>query len=98
MHVDGILREGSKYRSLLIFLDGNGELSYINDSGQIVYKDMKKYSIVLFNDAKPHAFISKNGTICRANCRTGNRIWNIETRECGVWETVETANSELEAF
>lgn len=66
MHVDGTLREGSKYRSLLIFLDGNGELSYINDSGQIVYKDMKKYSIVLFNDAKPHAFISKNGTICRA--------------------------------
>lgn len=66
MHIDGTLREGSKYRSLLIFLDGEGELSYINDSGQIVYKDMKKYSIVLFNDAKPHAFISKNGTICRA--------------------------------
>ncbi len=24
--------------------------------------------------------------------------WNIETRECGVWETVETADSELEAL
>lgn len=32
------------------------------------------------------------------NCRVGNRTWNIETRECGVWETVETANSELEAL
>ena len=30
----------------------------------------------------------------------GNRnpVWNIETRECGVWETVETADSELRAF
>jgi hypothetical protein len=25
-------------------------------------------------------------------------IYNIETRECGVWETIETADSELEAF
>ena len=24
-------------------------------------------------------------------------VWNIETREAGVWETVEIANSELEA-
>ncbi len=27
-----------------------------------------------------------------------NQVWNIETRECGVWETVETADSELEAL
>lgn len=27
-----------------------------------------------------------------------NPVWNIETRECGVWETVETAHSKLEAF
>lgn len=24
--------------------------------------------------------------------------WNIETKECGIWETVETADSELEAL
>ena len=28
---------------------------------------------------------------------TGSKIWNIETRECGVWETIETAHSELQA-
>lgn len=27
-----------------------------------------------------------------------NQVWNIETCECGVWETVETADSELEAL
>lgn len=27
-----------------------------------------------------------------------NEIWNIETREYGVWETIKTANSELEAL
>lgn len=27
-----------------------------------------------------------------------NPVWNIETRECGVWETIETADSELQAF
>lgn len=25
-------------------------------------------------------------------------VWNIETREYGVWETIETADSELEAL
>lgn len=29
---------------------------------------------------------------------TSQEVWNIETRECGVWETVETANSELKAL
>lgn len=28
---------------------------------------------------------------------TNQEVWNIETRECGVWETVEIAHSELEA-
>lgn len=27
-----------------------------------------------------------------------NQVWNIEARECGVWETVETVDSELQAF
>lgn len=30
------------------------------------------------------------------NCRIENQVWNIETQECGVWETVEIAHSELE--
>lgn len=29
--------------------------------------------------------------------RFENQVWNIETRECGIWETVEIAHSELEA-
>lgn len=66
MHVDGTLKEGSRFRSLIIFLDGAGELAYINDDGKIQWQDMSKHSVSLFNDSKPHAFVNKNKTICRA--------------------------------
>lgn len=36
--------------------------------------------------------------MCGDNLLPKNLIWNIETRECGAWETVETAASELEAL
>lgn len=26
-----------------------------------------------------------------------NQVWNIETKECGTWETAAIAHSELEA-
>lgn len=35
--------------------------------------------------------------MCGNNLITKDLVWNIETRECGVWETVEIAHSELEA-
>lgn len=66
MHVDGTLKEGSRFRSLIVFLDGAGELAYINDDDKIQWQDMSKYSVSLFNDSKPHAFVNKNKTICRA--------------------------------
>ena len=66
MHVDGTLKEGSRFRSLIVFLDGAGELAYINDDNKIQWQDMSKYSVALFNDSKPHAFVNKNKTICRA--------------------------------
>lgn len=66
MHVDGTLKEGSRFRSLIIFLDGAGELAHINDDNKIQWQDMSKYSVLLFNDSKPHAFVNKNKTICRA--------------------------------
>lgn len=66
MHVDGSLKDGANWRTLIIFLDGEGELAYIDDNEKIQYERMKKYSTVIINDAKPHAFINKNKTLCRA--------------------------------
>jgi hypothetical protein len=66
MHVDGSLKRESKWRTLIIFLDGEGQLAYIDDNEKIQYEHMKKYSAIIINDAKPHAFINKNKTLCRA--------------------------------
>lgn len=66
MHVDGLEKHSKNHRTLIIFLSGEGCLDYINDNGVISHETLKKYSTILFNDAKPHCFINKNKTLCRA--------------------------------
>ena len=66
MHVDGLEEYSENYRSLIIFLDGKGDLGYIKDNGTVTHETLSKGSVILFNDAKPHDFINKGKTLCRA--------------------------------
>jgi hypothetical protein len=66
MHVDGLEKYSEDHRSLIIFLDGKGDLGYIKDNGTVAHQTLSKGSVILFNDAKPHDFINKGKTLCRA--------------------------------
>ena len=66
MHVDGLEKYKESFRSLIIFLDGKGDLGYIADDGTVRHQTLSKGSTFLFNDAKPHDFINKGKTLCRA--------------------------------
>jgi hypothetical protein len=66
MHVDGLEKYSDTHRSLIIFLDGEGDLGYIQDNGTVTHETLSKGSVILFDDAKPHDFINKGKTLCRA--------------------------------
>jgi hypothetical protein len=66
MHVDGLEKYSGDSRTLVIFLDGKGDFGYIREDGTVAHALLSKGSIVLFNDAKPHDFINKGKTLCRA--------------------------------
>lgn len=66
MHVDGLEKYSDFHRCLIIFLDGKGDLGYIQDDGKVAHQTLEKGSTILFDDAKPHDFINKGKTLCRA--------------------------------
>lgn len=66
IHVDGLEKYKDSFRSLIIFLDGKGDLGYVADDGTVRHQALSKGSVFLFNDAKPHDFINKGKTLCRA--------------------------------
>lgn len=75
MHIDPYF--GKKgYWTLLIFVRGHGELSYIDEDNEIRSKNLEPYSIFAFNHLKPHDFIAgSKGNCFSIICHVSKKSW-----------------------